>query len=126
MKNIIFSGIGIVIGVILVALMYHGNAMPVAGGIDTPIFSMQNSTRVLVTTSSTQVVATSSSRRYLLLGNDSSSPVYCNTNGRAAVNSTGFFMASSTSRSFDGSSLYTGAINCIASSTAPVTVTEAY
>lgn len=118
-----FLAVGLVLGFLLSA---HFAQAPSYSGIDTPIFNMQNSTRVVVTTSSTNVVATSSSRRYLLLGNDSSGPVYCNTNGRAAVNSTGFMIAASSSRSFDGSSLYTGSINCIASSSAPVVVTEAY
>lgn len=96
------------------------------GAADGPIFSMQRVATVSVTTATTQVVATSTSRRYLLIQNDSSTKAYCNTDGRAGVDQTGFTIAASSSYETYGDRLYAGAINCIASSTVRMLVSEAY
>ena len=49
-----------------------------------------------------------------------------NSGGRAAGLNQGFFMVASTSRTFDGDSLFMGAFYCILPGTSNVLVTEAY
>lgn len=82
-------------------------------------------TAVSCTTSSTLAIATSTARQYIALVNDSSSAIYLGI-GVAAVGSNGIRLNSSGGSyemGLDG--LFTGAIYCIASSTAQMTVVEA-
>jgi hypothetical protein len=102
-------------------------APTLGSAIDTPIYQYDNATTTVVSGSSQTIVATSTSRRYLTINNAGSISVWCNINGKAAVNQQGFFLTASSSRSFEGASLYTGAIACIApSGSARVTAIEAY
>jgi hypothetical protein len=110
----------------LVAVWATRPSTALGSSIDTPIYKFDSATSTIIGTNSALVVATSTSRRYLLLQNAGSSTMYCNVNGWAAADQQGFFMTASSSRTFDGSSLYTGAIICIASSSVRVLAVESY
>lgn len=113
----------------LIGGMSARQSAPVAGGIDTPIFSIQNASSTVVGTTAGQVVATSTSRRFLRIqntGSGSTATAYCNTNGRLAYDQSGFMILASSTYSSFGTDLYTGSINCIASSTTRLLVQEAF
>lgn len=80
-------------------------------------------TKIACTTSSTLVVATSTGRQYVAIINDeATNPVYLGL-GRAAVGSNGIRLnANGGSFEITQENLFTGAIYCIASSTATLTV----
>jgi hypothetical protein len=102
-------------------------APALGSAIDTPIYQYDNATSTVVANSSQTIVATSTSRRYLGIYNGGSSSVWCNINGKAAVDQQGFFLTASTSRTFEGASLYTGAVACISpSGNVRITAIEAY
>lgn len=110
-----------------VAFSLLTSSQPALGSsIDTPIYTFNgNSTSTLISTASAPLVGTSTSRRFLLIQNAGSTTAYCNTDGKPGIDQQGFFMAASSSRTFEGSSLYTGAINCIASSSVRMLAIEA-
>jgi hypothetical protein len=122
---IIFFALALCALLLSASVLYPRTPAPL-GAVDGPIFTMQRAAAVSVTTTSTQVAATSTSRRYLLIQNDSSTKAYCNTDGRAGIDQTGFSIAASSSYETYGERLYAGAINCIASSTVKMLVSEAY
>ena len=79
-------------------------------------------TAIACGTTSTLAVATSSGRVYVALVNDSANTVYLGL-GKPAVGSNGIRLnASGGSYEIDPQNLFTGAINCIASSTSVLTV----
>lgn len=77
----------------------------------------QTSTGVAVTTSSTQVLATSTGRSYARISNLSGNAIYCNLDtGKPAVAFSGIMVQATSTLviSDNDSSLYRGAVNCIA------------
>lgn len=77
------------------------------------------------TSTSGTLVATSTSRQYVAIVNDSANTVYLSL-GKAAVGSNGIRLnANGGTFEMGSEALFTGAINCIASSTSVMTVVEA-
>lgn len=104
------------------------DASPTAGNFEVGIGAMARSATVSVGTASTGVASSSSGRRFLQIQNTSSSvTVFCAYSGTtAAVGTQGFFIAASSTFSLpvgDGP-MYTGPLNCIASSTVALLVNE--
>ena len=97
------------------------------GNVEAPINRFTNIGFVNVTTTSGQVAATSTGRRLLILQNIGPGPVYCAFNGAPGIDQQGFFILSSTTRRFPETDepTYTGAVNCIASTTDRLLVNEA-
>lgn len=91
---------------------------------DGPFYAMDYSTSTPVLTSSKQIAATTSAA-YRELNNLSGVPIHCSYNDVAASNTTGFFLAASSSKIWVGENLYAGAIRCIASATGNLTYHEA-
>ena len=103
----------------------HDSA-PKAGDTEGSLLTVYRQSTVFVGSSSTGVASSSSQRRILILQNLSSNSVYCSLGTAAAVGSNGLWLnASSTERMPIGDGpVYAGSINCIASSTSAVLVTE--
>jgi hypothetical protein len=91
-----------------------------------PFYSITSASSTQVLTSSKSIAGTSTGLLYREIYNFSGVPIHCAYNDRPAANTTGFFISASSSRVWVGENLYTGAIRCIASATANITVNEVF
>lgn len=94
---------------------------PTLGGPSFNTLTSLTNTSTSVATSTTQVRAANSGRQYLLLVNDSTSKFYCNLSNATATIGAGIpLFASGGYYEITPDNLYTGAIQCIATSTAGI------
>lgn len=92
---------------------------PTLGGPSFNTLTSLTNTSTSVATSTTQVRAANSGRQYLLLVNDSTAKFYCSLGTASATLTSGIpLIASGGYYEITPDNLYTGAIQCIATSTA--------
>jgi hypothetical protein len=91
-----------------------------------PFYGMPSASSTQVLTTSKLVAPTSTGLLYREIYNFSGVPIHCAYNDAPATNVTGFFINASSSRVWVGENLYTGALRCIASATANITVNEVF
>ena len=115
--------IGIAVGLVLSAFFV---VKPTGAFSDGPFYQMTAASSTNIATLSKIVAATTTSRRYLSVGNLSGAAIYCQYNDVPATVTTGFFIAASTSKEWVGETLYTGAIRCIAPTSANIVMSEVY
>jgi len=103
----------------------HRTSGPLTGSFEPPFSAFSTTSVESVTTTSQTIAATSTSRRLLTLQNIGPTTVYCAA-GVTAVDQTGFFLAASSTVRFPTGeeAVYTGAVNCIASSTTKLLVSQ--
>lgn len=124
LKNYIQHALGIgvlALIAILFAVIFASQIVKADGSTINTFFSISSSSPEAVGTASTVVVATSTGRTFLKVANLSQVPMYCNY-GKSAVGNQGFLINASSTFTMNGfdEPVYTGSLNCIASSSAQV------
>lgn len=122
LKNNI-SGIILLAFILISAALVSAESVRADGPVVNIFFKIATSSPETVGTASATVAATSTGRTFLKLSNDSSNQLFCNY-GKSAVGNQGFIVNASSSYTMNGYTepVYTGSVNCIASSTSQVYV----
>lgn len=122
LKNTI-GGIILITCLGIISAFYFAGTVRADGPVVNIFFKVATSSSETVPTTSVTVAATSTGRTFLKLSNDSSNQLFCNY-GKTAIGGQGFIVNASSSYTMNGFTepVFTGALNCIASSTSAVYV----